>query len=169
MAVRAEPSGAPGLEISVIDDYRYYRPVARTAKLRAQERVSVMRLPMFMAMAVVAVGAACPAFSHHSVANFDFKKSGTVTGTVTYFSFTNPHSFIDMQVQDEAGDEHAYKIFTVARVVMMRTGWALEDLKPGDKVTITGSPDRKNPQYMYLNRIVFASGKVWDRDPALQK
>jgi hypothetical protein len=57
----------------------------------------------------------------------------------------------------------------VARVVMMRTGWALADLKPGDKVTVTGSPDRKNPEFMYLNRIVFASGKTWDRDPALQK
>ena len=86
-----------------------------------------------------------------------------------YFSFTNPHSFIDMQVTDAQGTQHAYKVFTVARVVMTRTGWAVGDLKAGDKVTITGSPDRKNPEFMYLNRIVFASGKVWDHDPALQR
>ena len=113
--------------------------------------------------------AAVPARAHHSTANFDFTKSATVTGTVQYFSFTNPHSFIDLQVTDAEGRQHAYKVFTVARVVMMRTGWALDDLKAGDKVTITGSPDRRNPEFMYLNKVTFASGKVWDHDPALQR
>jgi hypothetical protein len=74
-----------------------------------------------------------------------------------------------MEVVDSAGAKHAYKIFTVARVVMTRTGWAVGDLKAGDKVTITGSPDRKDHTYMYMNRIVFAGGKVWEWDPALQR
>lgn len=121
------------------------------------------------ALATLALAISGAARAHHSVANFDFGKSSTVTGTVTYFSFTNPHSFIDMEVEDAAGVKHPYKFFTVARVVMMRTGWAVEDLKAGDKVTVTGSPDRKDSAFLYLNRIVFASGKTWDRDPALQK
>ena len=120
-------------------------------------------------VAIIGLVGAVPALTHHSVANFDFAKSNTVTGTVQYFSFTNPHSFIDLQVQDAGGVQHAYKIFTVARVVMTRTGWAVGDLKAGDKVTITGSPDRKDPSFLYLNRIAFASGKIWDHDPALQR
>ena len=128
-----------------------------------------MRTGLLTGMALLALAVAAPSGAHHSTANFDFARSATVTGTVTYFSFTNPHSFIDLDVVDEAGAKHAYKLFTVARVVMMRTGWDLHDLNPGDKVTVTGSPDRKNPEFMYLNRIVFASGKTWDRDPALQK
>ena len=128
-----------------------------------------MRRNVFAAITLLGLGIAMPALPHHSVANFDFTKSATVTGTVTYFSFTNPHSFIDMKVKDAKGVERDYKFFTVARVVMMRTGWALGDLKAGDKVTVTGSPDRKTPEFMYLNKIVFASGKVWDHDPALQR
>lgn len=128
-----------------------------------------MRRVLLAAVALLAVGASLPALPHHSVANFDFTKTATVTGKVTYFSFTNPHSFIDMKVKDKAGVEHDYKFFTVARVVMMRTGWALDDLKPGDTVTVTGSPDRKTPEFLYLNKIVFASGKVWNHDPALQR
>lgn len=128
-----------------------------------------MRSAILGGIAIVALGTTIPALPHHSTANFDFTKSTTVTGTVQYFSFTNPHSFIDLQVMDAAGTQQAYKIFTVARVVMMRTGWALDDLKAGDKVTITGNPDRKNPEFMYLTKIVFPSGKVWDRDPALQR
>jgi hypothetical protein len=122
-----------------------------------------------MLLVLFVLGTALPGRAHHSVANFDFARSATVTGTVTYFSFTNPHSFIDMKVKDAKGVEHDYKFFTVARVVMMRTGWALDDLKAGDQVTVTGSPDRKTPEFLYLNKIVFASGKVWDHDPALQR
>jgi hypothetical protein len=128
-----------------------------------------MRRLVFATIALLGLGISMPSLAHHSVANFDFTKSATVTGAVTYFSFTNPHSFIDMKVKDAKGVEHAYKFFTIARVVMMRTGWSLDDLKPGDTVTVTGSPDRKNPEFMYLNKIVFASGKVWNHDPALQK
>jgi len=127
-----------------------------------------MRSAVVALAAIVSVAGTGPALPHHSVANFDFTKSATVTGTVKYFSFTNPHSFIDLEV-DEAGGPQPYKIFTVARVVMMRTGWAVADLKVGDKVTLTGSPDRKDPRFMYLNRITFAGGKVWDHDPALQR
>ncbi len=127
-----------------------------------------MRSAILAGLALLALGSTTAA-AHHSTANFDFSKSSTVTGTVTYFSFTNPHSFIDLKVQDESGTGHAYKIFTVARVVMVRTGWAVDDLKAGDKVTVTGSPDRKDPAFMYLNRIEFASGKIWERDPALQR
>lgn len=128
-----------------------------------------MRSAIRAGIASVALGATLPALPHHSTANFDFTTSATVAGTVQYFSFTNPHSFIDLQVQQADGSQKAYKIFTVARVVMTRTGWAVDDLKAGDRVTISGNPDRKTPEFMYLTRIVFASGKVWDRDPALQR
>lgn len=123
-----------------------------------------MRLRMMVCAAVLALTGAVTAFAHHSTANFDTSKSSTVTGKVTYFSFTNPHSFIDMEVAGEDGEPRAYKLFTVARTVMMRNGWEKEDLKPGDEVTVTGHPDKKDPAFMYLTKIVFASGKTWSRD-----
>ena len=109
---------------------------------------------------------AAPSFvsAHHSTANFDMAKSGTFTGTVTYFSFTNPHSFFDVDVVGKGGVVQHYKVFTVARVVMLRNEWLAGDLKVGDKVTVTGNPDRKDPSYVYLRKIVFASGKAWDQD-----
>jgi hypothetical protein len=144
--------------------------VAITVPGKSPELIGgAMRRSLVAALSALALGLAPLAPAHHSVANFDFTKSATVTGTVTYFSFTNPHSFIDMKVKDAKGVERDYKLFTVARVVMLRTGWAQDDLKPGDHVKVTGSPDRNTPEFMYLNQIVFASGKVWNRDPALQR
>ena len=112
---------------------------------------------------VVALGVSLPTVAHHSTANFDMTKTTTLTGTVTYFAFTNPHSYFDMDVTDKKGQLQHYKIFTVAKVVMTRNGWTIGDLKAGDKVTVLGNPDRKQPEYLYLQKITFASGKEWDR------
>src|ERR1700755_1668675 len=116
-----------------------------------------MRSILLSCVALVVL-AAMPASAHHSTANFDMTKSSTLSGTVTYFAFTNPHSYFDMDVPDKSGAIKKYKIFTVARVVMSRSGWAVGDLKAGDKVTVIGNPDRKDASYMYLQKITFTSG-----------
>ncbi|HHX82671.1 MAG TPA: hypothetical protein GX696_06795, partial [Pseudomonadaceae bacterium] len=53
---------------------------------------------MLAALAVVLL--AVPAAAHHSTANFNFDEAvrETISGVVTYWSFSNPHSFIDMDV-----------------------------------------------------------------------
>ena len=105
------------------------------------------------------------ASAHHSTANFDQTKEQTITGTVTYFGFTNPHSFIDLTVHDaKSGQDEPYKVFAPGRVILVRYDWLVPDVKAGDTVTIMGYPDRKDPHFMYLARITFASGKVWQRN-----
>jgi len=102
--------------------------------------------------------------AHHSTANFDQAKEQTISGTVSYFGFTNPHSYIDLDVAGTpGGPPEAFKVFTPGRVLLVRYDWKVGDLKAGDVVRITGHPDRKDPHFMYLLRIEFASGKVWER------
>lgn len=128
---------------------------------------NIRKLMACAAMAVLALPLTTAA--HHSTANFDMAKSDTVTGTVTYFGFTNPHSFFDMDVVDKAGVKKQYKVFTLARVVMLRNEWKVGDVKVGDKVTVTGNPDRKDPQYLYLRSIVFADGRTWNQDRVIER
>jgi hypothetical protein len=120
-----------------------------------------MRLLKLLAPLLVLVGAAASA--HHSTANFDRTKEQTITGTVSYFGFTNPHSFIDLDVPDATGKTEPYKVFTPGRVLLVRYDWKPGDLKAGDKVTITGNPDRKDHHFMYLLKVKFANGKEWIR------
>jgi hypothetical protein len=104
------------------------------------------------------------AWAHHSTANFDRTKETTITGVVYYFGFTNPHSFIDIDAPDPATKKVArYKVFAAGRVLLVRYDWKPTDMKAGDKVTVTGYPDRKDPHFMYLKSVTFASGKVWER------
>ena len=106
---------------------------------------------------------AVSAFAHHSVSNFDFEKSATVNGQVSYFSFTNPHSFIDIKVKDDKGAETTWKVFATSKVVLQRYGWSPSSVKVGDTITVTGHPDKTKPREMYLTKITFANGKEWLR------
>jgi len=115
-------------------------------------------IPLILALGGVAT-------AHHSTANFDQTKDQTITGTVSYFGFTNPHSFIDLDVADAPGGKsEAFKVFTPGRVLLVRYDWKPGDLKAGDTVKVTGHPDRKDAHFMYLTRIEFASGKIWERN-----
>jgi Family of unknown function (DUF6152) len=120
-----------------------------------------MLIQRFVAPMLAMFGVA--AFAHHSTANFDRNKEQTITGTATYFGFTNPHSFIDIDVIDAAGKTEAYKVFTPGRVLLVRYDWKPGDLKAGDKISVTGFADRKDAHFIYLSRIRFASGKEWVR------
>ena len=99
-----------------------------------------------------------PAFAHHSTANFDSAKTTTVTGVVSYVSFTNPHSFIDMDVAGAQGTKE-YKVFATSKVALLRYGWRPDSVKPGDKITIEGRPDRTDPTQLYMLRITFAASR----------
>ena len=113
--------------------------------------------PLMLAFTAVAA-------AHHSTANFDRSKEQTIKGTVAYFGFTNPHSFSTSTWSIPApARAEQYKVFAAGRVLLVRYDWKPDDVKSGDKVTVTGYPDRDNPHFLYLASITFASGKVWVR------
>lgn len=122
------------------------------------------RLLGCLALFLVAAGSAS---GHHSTANFDSDTTTTVTGVVSYVSFTNPHSFIDMDVTS-AGGVTKYKVFATSKVALLRYGWRPDSVKAGDTITIAGRPDRTDPTQLYMLRITFADGTAWTRDEILQ-
>ncbi len=123
-----------------------------------------MRSTMLACLSLIAVSSALPVLSHHSIANFDQTRKITITGKVTFFRLTNPHSHIDLEVPVKGGAPQTYKIFTIAATVMKRSGWTRDDIKVGDQVTATGNPDRSDPTLMNLTHIVFANGRTWNWD-----
>jgi hypothetical protein len=125
-----------------------------------------MKTCQLLGLIILFLSTTGPALGHHSTANFNFDDSArqTIQGVVTYWSFTNPHSFIEVDVTGEDGSVVSHTIFLTSRVALQRYGWRPSSLKAGDKVEIEGSPDYEKPNEMYLQRIVFADGKVWRRD-----
>jgi hypothetical protein len=78
---------------------------------------------------------AVPALAHHSFAMFDAEKKITLEGTVKEFQWTNPHSWILMNV---GADQWAIEMGAPGGLA--RQGWVPKTLTPGMKVTATIHP-----------------------------
>jgi Family of unknown function (DUF6152) len=125
-----------------------------------------MKMRRFAYVSILAA-LAWPVAAHHSTANFNSDTTTKITGIVSYVSFTNPHSFIDMDVTAADGAKK-YKVFATSKVALLRYGWRPDSVKAGDTITIEGRPDRTDPTQLYMLRITFADGTAWSRDDILQ-
>jgi len=86
--------------------------------------------------------AALPATAHHSFAMFDQRKVMTLEGTVAEFQWTNPHSFIEMDVPQAGGGSQRWSIELNSPNNLKRQGWTRTSLKTGDKVMLRMNPLR---------------------------
>jgi hypothetical protein len=77
--------------------------------------------------------AAGAAVAHHSTAMFDMQHTVTITGTVTQFDWTNPHTFIFMEVLNNGSSEN-WSVEGMSPNYLSRNGWTRHTLKPGDKI-----------------------------------
>ena len=105
--------------------------------------------------------AALPAAAHHSFAMFDQKKVMTLDGTVTQFQWTNPHSFIEMDVSGRGKTSH-WSIELNSPNNLKRQGWSRAALKPGDKITLRMNPLRNGDFGGLFLDLKKADGKVLD-------
>jgi hypothetical protein len=97
------------------------------------------RLGMILA-AVGALGSAAPALAHHSFAMFDMAQEKTIAGTVTDFQWTNPHSWIWLEVPTAAGGGEQWGVEGMSPNFLERRGWSKNTLHRGDKVSVTIHP-----------------------------
>ncbi len=81
-----------------------------------------------------------PAFAHHSFAMFDADKKMTLEGTIKEFQWTNPHSWILINVPNAAGQPEQWAIELGAPGGLARQGWVPKTLTPGMKVTAVIHP-----------------------------
>jgi hypothetical protein len=89
-----------------------------------------------IAMAAVSI----PAIAHHSGAMFDDKKEVTLTGVVKEFQYTNPHSWLLVDVKGQDGKVVTWGFEAEGPSTLLRAGIRRSDFAPGTEITITGHP-----------------------------
>lgn len=118
------------------------------------------RLTAAFAALALAGAAAAPALAHHSFAMFDFQASKSVTGTVEQFDWTNPHTFIWLQVPTGPnGATERYGFEGMSPNYLGRRGWSKSTLKPGDKVTVTYHPLKDGSKGGTYQKVQLQDGK----------
>lgn len=100
-----------------------------------------------------------PLSAHHGSSNYDMSKSVSVKGTVTEFSFINPHSAIHLEAKDDKGNIEQWLIEADSPNNLARAGWNRDSIKPGDLVTIVGNRLKDSSKVMRLQKVIFADGK----------
>jgi len=94
-----------------------------------------------LGLGVVALGLTInSASAHHSFAMFDAEKSLKVEGTVKEFQWTNPHSWILMNVPNAQGVQEQWAIEMGAPGGLARQGWIPKTLTPGMKISAVIHP-----------------------------
>ena len=81
-----------------------------------------------------------PLQAHHSTAMFDDKREITVTGIIKEFQYTNPHSWLIIDVTNDDGSVTTWGFEAEGPTTLTRSGIRKSTLPPGTKITITGHP-----------------------------
>jgi hypothetical protein len=83
--------------------------------------------------------APAPAQAHHSFAMFDQTRKVQLQGTVKDWQFTNPHSWLQLLVNED-GRQVEYSIEGASVNTLVRRGWGVNTFKVGDKLTVIVHP-----------------------------
>jgi hypothetical protein len=99
------------------------------------------------------------AIAHHSTAEFDYTKQVTIKGVVKEVQWTNPHSYIQLIVDGEAGAKVQWSVEIGSPSLNINMGWRKDSVKSTDQVTMTLAPARSGKPYGTLRVLTFADGR----------
>lgn len=123
-------------------------------------QLRTLSLASVIAASIVAASAAVPVSAHHSFAvHFVADRLVTVRGTVSEFSFRNPHGVLQVAAKADDGAEQQWKIETNSPNILRRRGWTETSIKPGDVVAVEGYPARDGSNFMRVYRVSYADGR----------
>lgn len=91
-------------------------------------------------IALVLAGAETVIDAHHSGTMFDDKKEVTIEGVVKEFQYTNPHSWLLVDVTNPDGTVTTWGFEAEGPTTLMQRKVRRSDFAPGTKVRITGHP-----------------------------
>ncbi len=112
--------------------------------------------------AVSLVLTAIPVCAHHSGTMFDKEQEVTYKGVVKEFQYTNPHSWLIVDVSNEDGTVTTWGFEAEGPSRIRRSGIRLSDFLPGTKITIIGHPMKDGRPAAAWIRAVREDGKEFD-------
>jgi hypothetical protein len=111
-----------------------------------------------LCLALLFLGAAPPAWVHHSGAAFDRVRVIEIKGVVKEFAWTNPHSSFKVEVPGAEGETQLWSIEMNGVSNLVHEGWKRTTIKPGDKVTVAINPLRDGRPGGWYVGITLANG-----------
>jgi hypothetical protein len=109
---------------------------------------------------MAALATATPALGHHSFSMFDTGAPLTLTGVVTGVEWTNPHVYIELDLDEPVRGATHWSIELGSPSILQRGGWKFNSVKKGDAVTAVVSPLKSGEPGSLLTRITLPDGRM---------
>jgi hypothetical protein len=100
-----------------------------------------------------------PMLAHHGSVWFDKSKSMTITGVITDFEWATPHTYVFVDVKNKRGAIENWAVEANSRLLLTRSGWTFEALRPGATITFTAHPAK--PDRAFHEKIHSAKAKAY--------
>ena len=114
-------------------------------------------LPSLVVLCALAL-ASPPVLAHHSGAMFDMAHQITLTGVVTKVEWTNPHTFMYLDVKNDKGAAEPWAVEVNSPNFLRHNGWTSSTVSPGDTITVTGAPAKTGARFMHGMLVELSSG-----------
>jgi Family of unknown function (DUF6152) len=96
---------------------------------------------------------ASAAQAHHSLSGYDQGRNVRSDGVVEEYHFTNPHPYLVIGVTAPSGVRETWRLEMDNLHELVEVGISKATFKPGDRVAVSGWPDRTEPRNIYLRRL----------------
>jgi hypothetical protein len=124
--------------------------------LKEERQMKVLLAAIFVILALVY--RAAPLSAHHTWP-VSTSRLVTVKGTVTAFTWKNPHPMITLEVSTDDGKVEEWSVGGPAINRMEANGWTRTTVKPGDVITGIGYQFTDGQRIVRLERVVLADGR----------
>jgi hypothetical protein len=105
-----------------------------------QVKANLKRAVLFVVLLAALIVTAGTAIAHHGFADYDMTRHETVVGKVRAFQWTNPHTWLWLDVPDGKGGVTLYAFEGMSPNYLGRRGWTRHSLEAGDKITVNFFP-----------------------------
>lgn len=112
-----------------------------------------------LALGAVGILVAASSLSAHHSWPVDNSREVTVKGTVTGYTWANPHVMIGLDVTEDSGRIAKWDVGGPSLARMGGNGWNKDTLKMGEVITATGYRFADGANILRLQNIVMADGK----------
>lgn len=106
------------------------------------------------------LAASAPLVAHHGAATFDTANEVTLKGTVTEWTWFNPHCFLKFDVKDASGAVKTWAVEAGNPTDMAKRGWKRTSFKAGEEVTVTLQPVKTGAPVGRIRSVTLASGEI---------
>ncbi len=104
---------------------------------------------------------ASPSFAHHSLVSYDEDVLETVSGTLESLEWSNPHTRLNLMVENSRGDASVLSFDggDVARLI--RNGWDRDAVAPGDRIAVSFNPNRDGSAGGFFLAVTTVDGTIY--------